>query len=121
MCQAIERALSGSFLVISTLLILEHRDCAKLSAATPTTLKRGGTLKSADKISRQALQASGRGGGRGVAEEFLAAVRPAAEHLHVVDKHSALLLCRAFYTPGWGDKASETRAVWHPFSKEYSL
>ena len=121
MCQAIERALSSSFLVISTLLILEHRDCAKLSAATPTTLKRGGTLKSADKISRQALQASGRGGGRGVAEEFLAAVRPAAEHLHVVDKHSALLLCRAFYTPGWGDKASETRAVWHPFSKEYSL
>ncbi len=124
MCQAIERALSSSFLVISTLLILEHRDFTTLSAATTNALKQktksGGTLKSADKVSRQALQSSGGGGRGGVAEEFLAALRPAAEHLHVMDKHSALLFCsRAFYTPGWGDKAAETRAA--KFLKECSL
>jgi hypothetical protein len=42
-------------------------------------------------------------------EEFLAAVRPLTEHLHVQDKQPALLLASlVFFTPGWADRASRS-------------
>jgi hypothetical protein len=42
-------------------------------------------------------------------EEFLAAVRPLTEHLHVQDKHPALLLASfVLFTPGWADRAGRS-------------
>ena len=115
-CQAIERALSSTIAVISTLLILRHRDAQTATAATTTLVRDSapGAVPSQKAIQRainKALEAAGGGvGGGGGGAAFLAAIRPAAEHMHVYDKHPALLLAsRAFYTPGWATAPS--RAV----------
>ena len=59
MCQAIERALSASVVVISTLLILLHRDRNTLAAAANASIKRGGSAKTVAKACKRALAEGG--------------------------------------------------------------
>ena len=98
-CQAIERCLSATIVVLTTLFLLLLYDANSQARGL------AGSKREQAPARNHALHPHAR-----TAHAFLATIRPAAEHLHVFDKHPALLLCsRAFFTPGWGDKGS--RAV----------